>query len=95
MLAVERFELRGEMIRRWGAGEMPCAGFKMRCEQEAFNISHKRKEDAQSILQICAVAIGPKRKHSVFCSVMPSPSKIHDLMKYYTLKITLLKQNII
>ena len=42
----------------------------------------------------CTMHNRPK-KHSVFCSVMPSPRKIHDLMKYYTLKITLLKQNII
>ena len=67
---------------------MPCVGFKMRCGQEAFNIWHGRKEDVQSILQICAVTIDPKIKHSVFCSVMPSPSKVHGLIKYYTLKMT-------
>ena len=29
-----------------------------------------------------------QKAFSIFCSVMPSPSKVHGLIKYYTLKMT-------
>ena len=70
-------------------GEKPYVGFKMRSKQEAFNPYGTSEKKIHKIFCKFVQLRSTQKEHSV-CSV-----KIHDLIKYYTLKITLLKQNII